>query len=86
MTTYASQNMGAKDLDRVDRGVYTALGIGCVYSIASFLIPVSYTHLRHGAGQCAAAAEPLDVIKTPFPGKLAQKPLYDGGRKGSVLL
>ena len=38
MTTYASQNMGAKDLDRVDRGVYTALGIGCVYSIASFLI------------------------------------------------
>ena len=38
MTTYASQNMGAKDLGRVDRGVYTALGIGCVYSIASFLI------------------------------------------------
>ena len=38
MTTYASQNMGAKDLNRVDRGVYTALGIGCVYSIASFLI------------------------------------------------
>ena len=38
MTTYASQNMGAKDLDRVDRGVYTALGIGCVYSVASFLI------------------------------------------------
>ena len=38
MTTYASQNMGAKDLDRVDRGVNTALGIGCVYSIASFLI------------------------------------------------
>ena len=38
MTTYTSQNMGAKDLDRVDRGVYTALGIGCVYSVASFLI------------------------------------------------
>ncbi len=38
MTTYASQNMGAKDLNRVDRGVNTALGIGCVYSIASFLI------------------------------------------------
>ena len=38
MTTYASQNMGAKDLGRVDRGVNTALGIGCVYSIASFLI------------------------------------------------
>ena len=30
MTTYTSQNMGAKDLDRVDRGVHTALGIGCV--------------------------------------------------------
>ena len=38
MTTYTSQNMGAKDLGRVDRGVNTALGIGCVYSIASFLI------------------------------------------------
>ncbi len=30
--------MGAHDLKRVDRGVYTALGIGCVYSVASFLI------------------------------------------------
>ena len=38
MTTYASQNMGAKDLGRVDRGLNTALGIGCVYSVASFLI------------------------------------------------
>ena len=38
MTTYASQNMGAKDLGRVTRGVNTALGIGCVYSVASFLI------------------------------------------------
>ena len=38
MTTYASQNMGAHDLKRVDRGLYTALGIGCVYSIASFII------------------------------------------------
>ena len=38
MTTYASQNMGAHDLKRVDRGLYTALGIGCVYSVASFLI------------------------------------------------
>ena len=38
MTTYTSQNMGAKDLGRVNRGVNTALGIGCVYSIASFLI------------------------------------------------
>ena len=38
MTTYTSQNMGAKDLDRVDRGVHTALGIGCVYSVASFVI------------------------------------------------
>ena len=37
MTTYASQNMGAHDLKRVDRGVNTALGIGCVYSVASFL-------------------------------------------------
>ena len=39
--------MGAKDLNRVDRGVYTALGIGCVYSIAS----VSYTHLSHPQSQ-----------------------------------
>ena len=38
MTTYTSQNMGARDLQRVDRGVRTALGIGCVYSVASFLI------------------------------------------------
>ena len=38
MTTYASQNIGANDLKRVDRGVNTALGIGTVYSIASFLI------------------------------------------------
>ena len=38
MTTYASQNMGAHDLKRVNRGVNTALGIGCVYSVASFLI------------------------------------------------
>ncbi len=38
MTTYASQNMGAHDLNRVDKGVNTALGIGCVYSVASFLI------------------------------------------------
>ena len=38
MTTYASQNMGAHDLKRVDQGVTTALGIGCVYSVASFLI------------------------------------------------
>lgn len=38
MTTYASQNLGAHDLKRVDRGVNTALGIGCVYSIASFII------------------------------------------------
>ena len=38
MTTYASQNMGAHDLKRVDKGVTTALGIGCVYSVVSFLI------------------------------------------------
>ena len=30
MTTYASQNMGAHDLGRVNKGVNTALGIGCV--------------------------------------------------------
>ena len=29
---------GAHDLNRVNRGVNTALGIGCVYSVASFLI------------------------------------------------
>ena len=38
MTTYASQNLGAHDLKRVNRGVNTALGIGCVYSVASFII------------------------------------------------
>ena len=38
MTTYSSQNLGAHDLKRVNRGVNTALGIGCVYSIASFII------------------------------------------------
>lgn len=38
MTTYASQNLGAHDLKRVNRGVNTALSIGCVYSIASFII------------------------------------------------
>ena len=38
MTTYASQNLGAHDLKRVNRGVNTALCIGCVYSIASFII------------------------------------------------
>ena len=38
MTTYASQNMGAHDLGRVNKGVNTALGIGCVYSVVSFLI------------------------------------------------
>ena len=38
MTTYASQNLGANDLKRVDRGVNTALGIGTVYSIVSFII------------------------------------------------
>ena len=30
--------MGANDLNRVNKGVNTALGIGCVYSVASFLI------------------------------------------------
>ena len=38
MTTYAGQNLGARDLKRVDRGVNTALAIGCVYSVASFLL------------------------------------------------
>ena len=38
MTTYASQNLGAHDLKRVNRGVNTALSIGCVYSIVSFII------------------------------------------------
>ena len=36
--TFTSQNMGAHDLNRVNRGVNTALSIGVVYSIASFLI------------------------------------------------
>ena len=31
--------MGANDLNRVNKGVNTALGIGCVYSVASFLTP-----------------------------------------------
>lgn len=38
MTTYTGQNLGARDLGRVDRGVRTALGIGCVYSVASFVL------------------------------------------------
>ena len=38
MTTYVSQNLGAHDLKRVNHGVNTALGIGCVYSIDSFII------------------------------------------------
>ncbi|MGN0708184.1 MAG: MATE family efflux transporter [Faecalibacterium sp.] len=38
MTTYASQNLGANDLPRVRRGVGTALGIGCIYSVAAFVL------------------------------------------------
>ncbi len=38
MTTYVGQNLGAGSLKRVDDGVRTALGIGCVYSVASFII------------------------------------------------
>ena len=38
MTTYASQNLGANDLARVKKGVTTALGIGCIYSVAAFIL------------------------------------------------
>ena len=38
MTTYTSQNLGAGSLPRVRQGVRTALGIGCIYSVASFII------------------------------------------------
>ena len=38
MTTYSSQNLGANDLPRVRTGVNTALGIGCVYSAAAFVL------------------------------------------------
>lgn len=38
MTTYTGQNLGARDLGRVDRGVRTGLGLGCVYSVASFVL------------------------------------------------
>jgi Na+-driven multidrug efflux pump len=38
MTTYTGQNLGAKQLDRVHNGVNTALCIGCVYAIASFVV------------------------------------------------
>ena len=38
MTTYASQNLGANDLARVKKGVTTALGIGCIYSVAAFAL------------------------------------------------
>ena len=38
MTTYTGQNLGAGSLPRVRQGVRTALGIGCVYSVASFVI------------------------------------------------
>ena len=33
-----SQNLGAGSLPRVRQGVRTALGIGCIYSVASFII------------------------------------------------
>ena len=38
MTTYVGQNLGAGSLPRVRQGVRTALGIGCIYSVASFII------------------------------------------------
>lgn len=38
MTTYTGQNLGAREMDRVDRGVRTGLGLGCVYSVASFVL------------------------------------------------
>ena len=38
MTTYTSQNLGAGSLPRVRQGVRTALEIGILYSIASFII------------------------------------------------
>ena len=38
MTTYTSQNLGANSLPRVRQGVRTAIGIGCIYSVASFVI------------------------------------------------
>ncbi len=38
MTTYVGQNLGAGSLPRVRQGVRTALAIGCVYSVASFVI------------------------------------------------
>ena len=38
MTTYVGQNLGAGSLPRVRQGVRTALGIGCLYSVASFVI------------------------------------------------
>ena len=66
MTTYTSQNMGAKDLGRVNRGVNTALGIGCVYSVASFLIlrvlDKSLIGLFLDAGETAIMANAQDFI------------------------
>ena len=64
--TFTSQNMGAHDLNRVNKGVNTALGIGCVYSVASFLIlrvlDKSLIGLFLDAGETAIMANAQDFI------------------------
>lgn len=38
MATFAGQNVGAKKLDRVDRGILSSSVIGAVYSVIAFLV------------------------------------------------
>lgn len=38
MATYSAQNVGASRYDRLNRGVFTAAAMGCVYSLAAFAV------------------------------------------------
>ena len=82
MTTYASQNMGAHDLGRVNKGVNTALGIGCVYSIASFLIlrvadkPLIGLFLEAGEAEIMANAQSFIFWNSVFYIPLAVLIIY----------
>ena len=38
MATFAGQNVGAKQLDRINQGLKSASVVGCVYCVAAFLI------------------------------------------------
>ncbi len=94
MTTYTSQNMGAKDLGRVNRGVNTALGIGCVYSVASFLIlraagqapdrPVFERRRDRHYGQCAGLHLLEQCVLHPA-GSAYHLPLHHGTMAYGIL-